>query len=148
MTTRAELVAFARTLIGTRWEHRGRTPCLALDCAGVPICVARKFGIFPPAFDVPDYTMTPDGRMMQWCEKHMGSKVPKRLLVPGLMIVMQIVDQPQHIGVTGDYKDGGLSIIHASNSPSTRPARVVETRLMWHRAQKFIAAFEFPGVSE
>lgn len=147
MDKRAEIVAAARAMVGTRWEHRGRVPGLALDCGGVLICAARRTGCVAPDFDVPEYTMDPNGKLVQWCEQHLGARVPQRLLIAGQVVIMIVDKEPQHVGITANWKDGGLSIIHASNARSTNPPRVLESRLMWHRAQRFVAAFEFPGVA-
>jgi hypothetical protein len=42
----------------------------------------------------------------------------------------------------GDYRHGGLSIIHGASDPG----RVIETRLMFSEHMKFVAAFVLPGV--
>lgn len=47
------------------------------------------------------------------------------------------------MGFIGDYRHGGLSLIHATN----RAGRVVETRLMFTSNQKFRCAYALRGVA-
>jgi hypothetical protein len=42
----------------------------------------------------------------------------------------------------GDYRHGGLSIIHAAGLTG----RVIETRLMFTEQMKYVAAFALPGI--
>lgn len=124
----------------------GREPGLGLDCAGVLVCVARQLGLVEPGFDVPAYTDRPDGRtLLAWCRRYMGAPVALEGLQPGDALVMITDVLPQHLGVVGDYRYGGLSLIHAANN--AHPPRVIETRLMFSRVQKFVAAFQFPGIA-
>jgi cell wall-associated NlpC family hydrolase len=147
MSLRSALVAEARSYVGTPWTHMARAPGSGIDCAGVVICAGRALGIFAPGFDVPPYSVNPDGRtMLAWCDQYMGGRVSLRELQPGDMAVVVMDRFPQHLGLVGDYRYGGRSIIHASNSPSVDPKRVIETRLMFGKSFRFVAGFRFPGV--
>jgi len=144
MSTRADVVRVARTYLETPWHHMGRLPGVGLDCAGVPVCVARELGLVAPDFDVPAYMPTPDGReMLEWCNTYM-TPVAMADMQPGDVVVVITDVYPQHMAILGDYVHGGLSIIHASNA--SHPPRVIETRLMWSRTQRFVAAFVMPGI--
>lgn len=142
MTTRADIVRVARSYLGTPFHHMGRQPGLGLDCAGIPICVCRELGTVAPDYDVPPYTPTPDGRtLLEWCNSRLKRVVQMQ---PGDMIVTAVDADPQHIGILGDYRHGGLSLIHAASNAS--PPRVIETRLMFSRALRLVAAYVLPGV--
>lgn len=142
--TRADIVRVARSYIDTPFHHMGRQPGLGLDCAGVLVCDARDLGLVSPGFDVPAYTPTPDGRsMLQWCDRFM-TRVSREDMQPGDAIVLITDKHPQHLGILGDYRHGGLSIIHAANTAT--PPRVIETRLMFSRVQRFVAAYALPGI--
>ena len=145
MTTRADIVRVVRTYIDTPWHHAGRLPGVGLDCAGIVICAGRELGIWPADFDVPPYGRNPDGTLLDLCDEHL-LRIPRVVMLPGDVIVLRPEDEPQHIGILGDYRHGGLSLIHASNARSVVPARVIETRLMFARNQRFVAAFAFPGI--
>lgn len=144
MSTRADIVRIARSYIGTPFHHMERQPGLGIDCAGVLICAARDASLVEKMFDVPAYEPVPDGRvMLKWCREHMV-EVSKEAMRPGDAILLITDEHPQHLGILGDYLHGGLSIIHASNVAV--PPRVIETRLMFSRTMRFVAAFSFPGV--
>ena len=144
MKTRTDIVRTARSFIGTPFHHMGRLPGVGIDCAGVLVCAARELDLVAAAFDVPAYTPTPDGRaMLRWCEEYM-TQVSQADMRPGDAILLITDLYPQHLGILGDYAHGGLSIIHAANNAN--PPRVIETRLMFSRSQRFVAAYALPGV--
>jgi len=144
MSTRADIVQIARSYLGTPFHHLGRLPGVGLDCAGVLVCAARALGLVAPDFDVPPYTPTPDGvSMLKWCKEHMR-EIGYADMQPGDAVVLITDLHPQHLAILGDYAHGGLSIIHAANNAD--PPRVIETRLMFSRSQRFVAAFALPGI--
>lgn len=145
--TREDVVRVARTQIDVPFHHMERQLGVALDCAGLLIVVGRELDLVPPGFNVPAYTMNPDGRLLiEWCDEHMGTKLTQATMQPGDVVVMRTSRLPQHLGIIGDhpYGDGILSIIHASNR--IRPARVIEHRLEFTRIQTFVAAYAMPGL--
>lgn len=144
MTTREDIVAEARTWLGTPWRHQHRTKGLAVDCAGLVIGVARTLGLVAPDFDVTGYSRNPDGTLLAVCERHL-QRIPREAMQPGDVVVVASAEDPQHLGIVGDYVHGGLSLIHAT---STGQRGVVETRLMFAVNFKFRAAFAFHGVDE
>jgi len=144
MTTRADIVNVARGYVGTPWHHRARLPGVGLDCAGVLICVCRELGIVAPDFDVPEYSITPDGSMLEWCDRYMR-RITKAEMQAGDAIVLITDKDPQHLAVLGDYRGGDqFSIIHGTND--RRYMRVIEMRLMFSRDQRFAAAYALPGM--
>lgn len=145
MTSREDIVRVARSYLGTPFHHRGRLPGVGLDCAGILVCAARELALVAAGFDVPPYTMTPDGRsMVAWCERYM-TPVTREAMQPGDAVLLIVDALPQHLGILGDYRHGGLSIIHAAARAD--PPRVIETRLMFSRVQRFVAAYALPGVT-
>lgn len=144
MTTRADIVRVARSFIDTPFHHMGRLPGVGIDCAGVLVCAARELDLVAAAFDVPAYTPTPDGHsMLRWCEEYM-TPVSQADMQPGDAILLISELHPQHLAILGDYAHGGLSIIHAATA--AHPPRVIETRLLFSRSQRFVAAYALPGI--
>ena len=142
MATRAEVVAEARSWLGTPWVHQHRRKGVAVDCAGLVIGVARALGLVVAEFDIGGYARRPNGTMVSTCDKHM-TRVEQADMQPGDVLVVAIEKEAQHIGILGDYRHGGLSLIHAASNPG----RVVEARLMSTRTMRFAAAFTLPGTT-
>ena len=145
MITSADIVAAARECLGARFMHMGRNPALGIDCAGLWIHVGRKVGIVDSSFDVPAYTMNPDGKsLIALCDRFMN-RLPKGApLSAGHGVCVAIDQDPQHLAIIANFVHGGLSIIHACNARGVH--RVIETRLRFDRAQKLVAAYSFKGV--
>jgi cell wall-associated NlpC family hydrolase len=143
MTTRADIVAEARTWMGTPWVHAHRAKGHAVDCAGLVIGVARNLGLVPDDFDVPGYGTQPDGRLLKLCQRFMAP-VARDDMQPGdVVVVAAKTQQPQHLGIVTPYPGGKLAMIHAT---STGQRGVVESRLVFTPVFQFRAAFALPGV--
>ena len=141
--TRAAVVTQARTWIDTPFHHQASIKGVGADCVGPLRGVAIDLGLVAAGFDVPSYPRVPDGRLlMSLANLHMTPVEPP--LLPGHVVVVTMGDHPQHLGIVGDYRHGGLSIIHAL----MRAGRVVETRLMYTPMMRFVAAFDLPGVAD
>ena len=78
--------------------------------------------------------------MSRVCQQHMTALQGLEL---GAVLVMQTDKEPQHMGIVGDYRHGGWSLIHASSSAG----RAVETRLMFARNQVLRGIYRLPGVA-
>lgn len=142
MTTRADVVAEARTWLQTPWVHQHRTKGLAVDCAGLIIGVARQLALVAPDFDVNGYARQADGSLLEHCDRFM-QRIHRQTMRPGDVLVLAVESDPQHMGILGDYRHGGLSLIHAASAAG----RVVETRLMFARNLQYVAAYALPGVA-
>src|SRR5690554_6939254 len=93
---RRAIVAEARSYIDTPWHHRGRAPGVELDCAGILVCVARARGYVPTTFDLPEYSVNPDGRMLEWLTTYMGRRVARGDMLPGDAVCVATDKEPQH----------------------------------------------------
>jgi cell wall-associated NlpC family hydrolase len=143
--TRADVVRCAREYIGTPWVHQHRSRGVAIDCAGLVICVARDLGLVDADFDITGYGRTPDGTLLGACDGAL-QRIEREVLQPGDVLALSFTGDPQHLAIVGDYAHGGLSIIHARNTGQPASSRVVENRLMWARNLRFVAAYALPGV--
>jgi cell wall-associated NlpC family hydrolase len=141
--TPARIVLAARSLLKTPYAAHQRTAGVGIDCAGVPIIVARMVGLKPPDFDVNNYALQPDGTLLKHCDEHMD-RIPKREMRAGdCVIVSWGDDNARHFGIVADHPkySGELSIIHA-----TPKHGVVEHRLVPDRHMRIVAAYRFRGV--
>ena len=139
--TPAQVVAAARAQLGVPWMHQARLPGVALDCAGLVICIARQLGLVPQCFDINDYARQADGTLLQVCTQHM---LPLDALELGAVLVVAIDRDPQHMGIVADYRHGGWAIVHAASG--AHPGRVIETRLMFARGMQQRGIYRLPGV--
>ncbi len=146
MTTRAEVIADARALIGTPYLHQARLPGVGIDCLGVPIVVARQRGMVTEAFDINGYGKFPDGTMVAKADAYMTRITQDEMREADCVVVMFDSD-PQHFGILVPYRHGGLAMVHASSTHK----KVIETRLLFGkdvRAMKFVAAYRLPGITD
>jgi cell wall-associated NlpC family hydrolase len=143
--TRADVVACARTWIGTTFEHQQRMKGVGVDCVGLVIGVARELGLIGPSVDVHGYPRVPDGRLLKQCDEHMR-RVSREAMQPGDVIAVTFDVEPMHLGIVGDYVHGGLSMIHALAQAGRHRGRVCEMRLMFSERMRFMAAYSLPGV--
>ena len=138
-----KVVEKAREYVGTPFHHQGRQKGVGIDCIGLIVCVAKELGIKsrtdPNAQDVVDYGRVPDGKLLFWHLNEHLLPVEQAAMQPGDIVCVAFDKHPQHVGIVGDYRHGGLSIIHAAS----KHGEVVETRLMFTAAMRFVAAFRF-----
>ena len=145
MVSGGDVVACARTWLGTPFQHQQRSKGLAVDCAGLVIGVARELGLVEPEFDVTHYPRQPDGvSLLRWCEEYM-LRIEQPAMQPGDVVVVAFDTRPQHLGIVGNYRHGGLSMIHAYEHAMVH--KVVEHRLMFSTSMQFCAAYRLHGVA-
>lgn len=134
-------VALARSYLGTPFHHQGRLRGVGVDCVGLVLCVARELGVVPQGWDVPGYSRHPDGvELVRHLTERMDA-VPDAMR-PGDVVLVAFARHPQHVGIVGDYRHGGLSLIHADGLRG----HVIETRLMFTAAMRYVAAYRFREV--
>lgn len=134
-----ETVRIAREYIGTPYHHQARLKGHGVDCVGLVVCVARELGVLPSNVDVTGYSRIPDGKaLMHHLTAHLD-EVQKEDMAPGDVVCVAFDKWPQHVGILGNYIHGGLSLIHAC----LHRGQVIETRLMFSQAMRFVAAFRW-----
>ncbi len=146
--TRADVVACARSWLDTRYIHQHRLKGHGVDCVGLVIGVARELGLVAADFDVNGYPASPDGKsLIKLCDKFMHPLASLEMLKPGHVLVYQFHAKlgPQHMGIVGDYMDGGLSLIQALGIGDS--GRVIEWNLARPRkGWKPVRGYSLPGV--
>lgn len=135
-----QIVDIARRWVGTPFHHQARVEGVGVDCVGLVISVAREIGAVPADWDVGGYGRVPDGKQLVHHLSERLVPVAQADMAPGDVVLVAFDSHPQHVGIVGDYLHGGLSIIHASGAHG----RVLETRLLFTKAMRFVAAYRFP----
>lgn len=141
--TRASIVASARTWLGTPFQHQARLRGVGVDCVGLVIGVARELALVAPDFDVTGYPRQPDGHSFTALAAAHMDVIERHHMEPGDVVAVAFERDPQHVGVLGNYRHGGLSIIHAASVAGA----VIETRLLFGAAMRFVAAYRLRGVA-
>lgn len=142
--TRTHIVTEARTWLGTPFHHQARLHGVGVDCAGLCIGVARALNLVDPAWDVHGYDRNPDGATLMAACLEQLDPIDQAAMQPGDVVMVRFDTHPQHLGIVGNYRHGGHSIIHASGNAGS----VIETRLMFSTAMQYVAAFKFRGVAD
>jgi hypothetical protein len=94
-----EILAAARSWLGTPWRHQDRLQGVAVDCGGLILGVGRELGLLD--FDTRAYGRIPDGQQLRaLCEQHLISK-PAIEAAPGDVLLMRFTRHPQHLAIVG-----------------------------------------------
>jgi NlpC/P60 family putative phage cell wall peptidase len=151
VTTRGEIVAEAREWIGTPFMHQQTMKGVGVDCMGLVRGVCRERGLRPSAEKIMSaghryhgYSRVPDGvRLKEFCD-HFMVEIPLQSIQPADVLLMQYTGDPQHCAIVGDYRHGGLSIIHAISVGPRHDVR--EHRLTDAWRKRVVVAYAIPGV--
>lgn len=126
-------VAEARSYIGTKWRHRGRSR-FGIDCIGLVVAATAAGGV--QMRDRRDYGREPwqDGLEREMHE-HFGAPVED--WQPGDVAMMRWEERPEagHVGIIASSQHG-LTLIH-SHSMST----VIEHRIDTHWRRLILGVF-------
>lgn len=100
-----QLIAAARSFVGTPFRHGGRAPGVGMDCIGVVVCAAAACGLRHR--DQSAYSLRPNGQLGLELEAQMVL-VARSAVMPGDVLLMAFDEEPHHVAVTT-----GATIIHA-----------------------------------
>lgn len=139
------LVEAARSLKGTRFVHRGRTP-RGVDCAGMVKVAYQICGV-----DLPDFTLyskEPAAHgpgLTSYMTEALGLPVavePVNLsdLQEGDILVLRFVREPHHVGMVTNYPYGGFALLHACGMNK----KVIEHRLSKDMVRRITHVYRRP----
>jgi cell wall-associated NlpC family hydrolase len=137
MITADQIIAEARTWIGVRFLHQGRTRH-GVDCVGLVACVMRSLDPSWSAEIPIDYARRPkDGTLLSYTTRYCQRL---KRVEHGALVLMQFpkISTPSHVALY--TKDG--TIIHAHSV--TRRVCEVGFRAQWER--DFHSTWRLPGV--
>lgn len=130
-----EVIAAARSCIGTPFRHQGRIIGAGLDCAGLGIVVAKAVGI-----EIKDFSGYPsqpfDGMLKKmFDEQDFLQQINLSDAKPGDVLLMRISSAPQHVAILSDKG----YMIHAYRGVGA----VVEQRIDDFWNSKIVAVYRF-----
>lgn len=138
--TADDIIAAARSAIGTPFKHQGRTVGRGMDCVGLPLYVADQMGI--SYTDVVGYARRPGGGKLEATfDAHVESGILVRVKIAemraGDFLMMRFSGEPQHMAIyTGE------NIVHAYQ----QVGRVCEHRLddLWRA--RIVRVYRLAGI--
>ena len=92
-----DIVRVARSYVGTKWHHQGRSPGIAIDCVGILVCTAQELKL--PHEDYANYGPDVDGKVLEaMLEKYL---VPVTELKPGYVMSFDLNGwgKPEHVSI-------------------------------------------------
>lgn len=122
-----QIVAQARTWLGTHYHHQGRLKRSergsgGVDCLGLVVGVIGELGLQDgngnplTQADEFNYSMYPErGRLVGSISKHMR-EVPASQMYVGDVLLFRTFKDPQHVGLFSEYPGGGPGLIHCNSS--------------------------------
>ena len=118
MNKRRDVVKAARSWIGTKWRHRGRSK-FGIDCVGLVYLSRIEAGL--PIEDQKGYGREPwNDKLRQELRRQFGEPISESEWDYGDVVLFAVGDKaPRHIGILADYKYGGFSLIHSHNFNNT-----------------------------
>lgn len=120
---RTAFIAAARSYLGVRFKHQGRSR-RGLDCIGLCIVSMRDVGRQP--WDSPAYGTTPATQgLREGLVRNLGDPVPKVTMREGDIALMAFVGEPSHVGIVTEYPLGGFALLHTF----AQVRKVVEHRM-------------------
>jgi NlpC/P60 family putative phage cell wall peptidase len=144
MKNHNNIVAQARTWLGTPFHHQARLKGKGCDCLGLIVGVVDELGLKDrngmklAEYDEVTYSKEPDGAYLIQKLTGLLDEVPAAEARAGDLALFRIRENPQHLAILTDY-EGGLGMIH-SFAPSRR---VVEHRLDDEWKSKIIKVFRW-----
>ena len=139
IATGDEVIACARSWIGTRWQHQARLKGVACDCAGLVIGVARELGL--SSFDFTAYGRVPHGGALERICGEQMVKIGRLQARPGDVLLMTWSNEPHHVGFLSDL-GGRAGIIHSY----AQVRKVVEHGMDGQWWARVVALYRVPGV--
>lgn len=130
-----EIIAEARSWIGVKWKHQGRTRS-GVDCLGLIVVTAQKLGISDA--DERVYSPRPDGKsLVKRFAEEMDEISLKEIRAADVILFADSI-YPCHVAFVSE-KHGQLYIIH---SHATR-RQVLEERYAYEWPEKARKAYRF-----
>jgi hypothetical protein len=151
---RYRIMEQARQYLGTPFQPQGRLKGVALDCVGLPLCVAEDLGLVDRAgvpmlkSDYRNYSPQPlNGFVHDECVRRLFQHNVGELQV-GDVLTLRVPRVPCHVAIVSEFC-GILHMVHAYEGYATKKlpqGRCVEHVLTDKWRARIEGAFSFPGV--
>lgn len=137
---RIEIVEAARSYLGVRWVHEGRSRA-GMDCIGLVCRVGTDLGV--EYEDMKGYDRVPNGQVFVNHVKKYLTPNRSGLILPGSVGLIRQSRYPCHAGIFSE-KDGETYFIHAFLPRH----KVVEERFIQAPDFGLVAVLDYPNVED
>ena len=152
IVSRASFVAEARSWIGTPFVHQHEMKGVGVDCGGLVRGVSVALGLIPQNYrelvpqELRGYSRQPSGFLgRDLCDIY-WRRIPVIDIQPAdVVLIAWDKGIPQHGAIVGDYRHGGLSLVHSLGPSGQRG--VIEHRMDREWSKRIVAAYQIPGVA-
>lgn len=145
--SRSDIVAEARTWIGTPFKPHRREKGVGCDCIGFLIGIAWSFSM--TEFDDTDYP--PNGadssKIRRFLDDNLQKVNKSQMDVGDIVLISEEENPPIHVGMLVDRPSsavGGFNIVHSM----TRAGGVKEHRLSSDWRRGIVAVYRLPGLAD
>lgn len=140
-----DIVKAARSYLGVRWRHQGRTVEKGIDCLGLIVCVVHDMGLYVDE----DYTRyrkfpTDDTMRRKMMEYFEYVSTGKEQYGDIMMLAGHLKGPPQHVGFLSPGKGVPFGLIHSSLTAKVN--KVVEQNISVDYSKLRRGTFRLPGV--
>jgi cell wall-associated NlpC family hydrolase len=139
VTTPAEVIAHARTMLDVPFAHQGRGRT-GVDCGGLAALTAKALGL--SSFDVAGYARSPSGDSLVQAIIAAGC-TPMPMQVGALALLRWDKRYPQHVALVTAYPAGGFALLHAYSVVG----KVTEHRIDDKWMRRIVSTWALPGVT-
>lgn len=140
-----DILNAARAEIGTPFRHQGRTPGLALDCAGLICHVAAALGL--EYHDQQGYSRHPSDGLLESAldSQPCIERVALTAMQSGDVLLMRYASEPTHLAIFAGWSDvyQAEGIIHAW----AQARKVAECVLTDEDRSRIVRIYRFRGVA-
>lgn len=143
--TTSQIIESARSFLGVRYQHQGRSREDGLDCGGLLLVVGRELGITELEFL--GYSTAPDGETFErLLNEQLDEIIPKENLQIADIIACDYGDGIQHTAFVTRIEP--LTVIHAKRPRGQFHRRgVIETRMFGTEDERaWVKTFRVRGV--
>jgi uncharacterized protein YijF (DUF1287 family) len=145
MTTRAEIIAAARSQIGVRYQHQAALKDVACNCVGLlvivaGICAIPEAAAFENDIRFKGYGMPPNPRLLVLGLDTYLDRIPPAVALTGDIVLGRIEREPQHLGILSSVDPP--YVIHAHNSVG----HVAENRIDANWRGRLLRVYRFRGL--
>ncbi len=150
MVERSDIITSARSYLGAKWRHQGRTVESGIDCLGIIVNVCHDNGIYPNE-DLSGYRREPDGTIRKRLGEYFKPISVNDVGPADIVLFHRWVNFPSHVGIITAieprwrmvHSEGEISI----NKEGQKFRRgVIEVDLIETMLSRRCGYFRIPGI--